>query len=210
MAEKLGVPKSVAQQANIIARRVLSCKDECGATIPAISAFALLYACRSAGISRISHREIIATYSQAGHRVGKSQLLQIGLGSATPLPQANVEELQRASLSKLQVNESVSARMRKANLDERAYFIGLFEQAKVLADVLEGTGGFNPRTMAAGSLYLASVTMQTKKTFTQREVAESLGIAEYTVREFVNRTRSETILSAGPLPVKSGTSIRGA
>ena len=209
IAEKLGIPKSVAQQANTVAGRLLPKRKTYNARIPAISAYSLLYASRSAGIVRVSHREILAAYIDAGHRVSKSDMLQIGLESTIPLPQASVEELMRASLGKLQSSDIVAARLRKANQDPKAYFMRIFELAKEIAAQAGDQGGFSPRTVAAGSVYLASRAMPAKA-LTQREAAETTGVAEYTVREFSCRLRNEKMATANPLPVKSETSIRSA
>ena len=209
IAEKLGIPRSVVQQANTIASKLLPKRKTYNTTVPAISAYSLLYASRSAGITHISHREILAAYADAGHKVGKSHLLRIGLESSTPLPQANLEELVRASLGRLQSSERITARLRKASEDPKAYFMSLFEAAKEVAARAGGTGGYNPRTVAAGSVYVASLKVLARRTITQREVAETLGIAEYTVREFVCRTRDETPESTEVLPVKSGLRLMG-
>ena len=81
VAERLSLPKSVVENANITAGRLLPTRKACGASIYAISAYSLLHACRSAGIAHISHREIVKAYSDAGHKVGRSQLMRIGLDS---------------------------------------------------------------------------------------------------------------------------------
>jgi hypothetical protein len=209
IAERLGIPKSVVQQANTIASKLVLKRKTYNTTVPAISAYSLLHASRSAGITYISHREILAAYADAGHKVGKSHLLRLGLESSTPLPQANMEELVRASLGRLQSSEGISARLRKANQDPKAYFTSLFEAAKEVAAQAGGTGGYNPRTVAAGSVYVASLKVLARRTITQREVAETLGIAEYTVREFVCRTRNERVEETEPLPVKSGIHLMG-
>jgi len=208
IAERLGIPKTVVQQANQIAGRLLPKRKTYNTTVPAISAYSLLYACRSAGIAHVSHREILAAYADAGHKVGKAHLLRIGLEFSTPLPQADVAELVRASLGRLQSSEEVAARLSKANEDPKAYFTNLFEAAKEVATRTGGTGGYSPRTVAAGSVYVASLKVLAKRTITQREAAETLGIAEYTVREFCCRARDETMEGTGVLPVKSGILLR--
>ena len=86
IAERLALPKSIAQAADITARRLLPHREAYEATIPSISAYSLLYACRSAGIVHISHREVLKAYTDGGYRVGKSDLLRIGLESGMPLP----------------------------------------------------------------------------------------------------------------------------
>ena len=189
IAETLELPKSIVQQANVVARRLLPRKETYNATIPAISAYSLLYACRSVAIAHVSHREILAAYTDAGYMVSKSRLMRISLESKMPLPQASMEELVRAVLSRLQSSESVVARLRRANVDPKTYFTRLFELAREVAAESRDLAGFSPRTIAAGSVYVASLALSAK-TFTQREAGETLGMAEYTVREFCGRTRN--------------------
>lgn len=202
IAERLSLPKSIAQSADITARRLLPNRATYEATIPSISAYSLLYACRSAGIAHISHREILQAYTDGGYRVGKSELLRIGLESGMPLPHPTLEDFVTASVGKLQSSEKVAARLKQKNLDPREYFTKLLELAK---EVAEGTGdlaGFSPRTVAAGSVYVASQAMQTKA-FTQREAAETLGMREYTIRDFCCRTkdgREVRPVKCGPAP----------
>jgi transcription initiation factor TFIIIB Brf1 subunit/transcription initiation factor TFIIB len=207
IAEKLALPKSIVRSAEITAKRLLPHREACGATIPSISAYSLLYACRSAGIAHISHREVLKAYTDGGYRVGKSELMRIGLESGMPLPQPSVDELVRAVVARLQSSEQVTTRLRKAKLDPRAYFTRLFELAKEVAGLRGDLNGFSPRTRAAGSVYVAALSMQAK-TFTQREVAETLSMAEYTIRDFCWRTR-ENAREQQARPVKSGPSLGG-
>ena len=87
------LPKGVVENAVTTARKLLPGRKTYGATIPAISAYSLLHACRSAGITHISHREVLKAYTDGGYRVGKAQLLRIGLESSIALPHSSVEEL---------------------------------------------------------------------------------------------------------------------
>lgn len=88
-------------------------------------------------------------------------------------------------------------------MDHNQYFASLFELSKELAGRSSQSNGFNPRTIAAGSVYLASIGLS-PKTITQREAAETLGIKEYTVREYRCRRQSD---EAGP--VKCGLTPGG-
>ena len=189
IAETLELPKSIVQQANLVARRLLPRKETYNATIPAISAYSLLYACRSVDVAQVSHMEILAAYTDAGYVVSKSRLMRISLESTMPLPQASMDELMRAVLGRLQSSEGVVARLRRANVDPKMYFTRLFELAKEVAAESRDLAGFSPRTIAAGSVYVASLALSAK-TFTQREAGETLGMAEYTIREFCGRTRN--------------------
>jgi transcription initiation factor TFIIB len=212
VAERLGLPKSVVENANITAGRLLPGRKAYRASIYAISAYSLLHACRSAGIAHISHREILRGYADAGHRIGRAQLMRIGLDSPVPLPQASVEELVKAVVGKLQSSGAVAARLKERNLDPREYFTKLLELAKEVASQASGLNGFNPRTVAAGSVYLASVAIAEKKAFTQHDAGETLGMAEYTVREFCCRSRNEMGLKVEAQVglVKGGPDLRRA
>ena len=189
IAERLELPKSIVQQANLVATRLLPRKETYNATIPAISAYSLLYACRSVDVAHVSHREILAAYTDAGYVVSKSRLMRISLESTMPLPQVSMDELVRAALGRLQSSESVVARLRRLNVDPKTYFTRLFELAREVAAESRDLAGFSPRTVAAGSVYVASLALSAK-TFTQREAGETLGMAEYTIREFCGRTRN--------------------
>ena len=210
IASNLELPKSLAQSANLVARRLLPARKEIRATIPAISAYSLLHACRSAGISHISYKTIVEAYRAAGFRICRSKLMRIGLDSPVPMPHSSVEELVKAVVGKLQSSEAIAARLKERSLDPREYFTKLLEFAKAVASQAGGLNGFNPRTVAAGSVYLASVAIAEKKTFTQHDAGETLGMAEYTVREFCCRSRNEMGLKVETQVglVKSGPDLR--
>src|SRR2546428_7264814 len=189
IAERLKLPKSIVHQATLAARRPLPGKKRDHPTIPAISAYPLLYSCRSVDVAHVSHMEILAAYTDAGYVVSKSRLMRISLESTMPLPQVGMDELVRAALDRLQSSESVVARLRSLNLDSKTYFTRLFDLAREVAAEARDLAGFSPRTIAAGSVYVASLALSAK-TFTQREAGETLGMAEYTIREFCGRTRN--------------------
>jgi transcription initiation factor TFIIIB Brf1 subunit/transcription initiation factor TFIIB len=206
VAEKLALPKSITEAAGITARRLLPHREAYEATIPSISAYSLLYACRSAGIAHISHREVLKAYTDGGYRVGKSELLRIGLESGMSLPHPTPEDFVRAAIGRLQSSEKLAARLKKENLDPIAYFTRLFELAKEVARTPD-LNGFSPRTVAAGSVYVASLTISSR-VFSQREAGETLGMAEYTIREFCCRRRNEKPTESQVRPVKSGPALR--
>jgi len=187
---RMMLPRSVIENALRTARRLLPGRKTYRATVPAICAYALLYACRSAGITHIGYREILQTCSDAGHKVSKAQLLRIGMESSLPLPRSSPEELVRAVVRKLQANEEVAERLNHAALDPQAYYVRLFELAKNIAASSPITGGLNPKTVAAGSVYLANLSIS-PKIVRQREAAETVGMAEYTIREYCVRARKQ-------------------
>ena len=72
--------------------------------------------------------------------------------------------------------------------DPGQYFRRLLEAAQEVVAQVHGLRGTNPRTEAAAAVYLASRKMG-PKVLTQKQVAEALQVAEYTVREFTGWAR---------------------
>jgi transcription initiation factor TFIIIB Brf1 subunit/transcription initiation factor TFIIB len=206
VAERLALPKSITDAADFTARRLLPHREAYRTTIPSISAYSLLHACRSAGIAHISHREVLKAYTDGGYRVRKSDLLRIGLESGMPLPHPTAEDFVRAAIGRLQSSEKLAARLRKENLDPIAYFTRLFELSKEVAKSSD-LNGFSPRTVAAGSVYVASLAIS-PRIFSQREAGETLQMAEYTVRDYCCRRRNEKPTESQVRPVKSGPALR--
>jgi hypothetical protein len=134
--------------------------------------------------------------------------MRIGLESGMPLPHPSPEDFVRASIGKLQSSEKVAARLRKHDLDPKAYFTRLFELAKAVVSEPSEPNSFSPRTVAAGSVYLASLAMS-HKAFTQLEAAETLGMAEYSIRDYCWRTRNERAMGSQVRPVKCEPALGG-
>ena len=184
------LPKGIVQNAIQTAGRLLPDMRMYRVAMPGISAYSLLYACRSAGISHIGFSDLQKAYSETGHRVSRSQLLRIGRESSLPLPAIRAEGLVQRAVAKLQSDVAVLAQIKRANLDEGRYFASLLEAARRTAEDAGGLGGFSPKTVAAGSIWLAALSIG-PKVIRQREAAEALGIAEYTVREFCSKFRKQ-------------------
>jgi hypothetical protein len=97
----------------------------------------------------------------------------------------------------LQSNGAVGRKLAKNGAEPGAYFRRLLQASQTVVSAIRAIGeGRNPRTLAACAVYLASREMG-PKVVTQNEVAETLGVAEYTVREFVAEVNHE--FGFGPL-----------
>jgi len=184
------LPRGIVQNAIQTAGRLLPDSRMYRVAMPAISAYSLLYACRSAGIFHVGFGDLQKAYSETGHTVSRSQLLRIGRESSLPLPAIKAEGLVQRAVARLRSDAAVLDRIKRANLDECRYFASLLEAARETAEDAGGLGGFNPKTLAAGSVWLAALSLG-PKVITQREAAEALGIAEYTVREFCSKFRKQ-------------------
>jgi len=184
------LPKAIVQNAIQIAEKLLPDKKVFRVTMPAISAYSLLHACRSAGITHVGFDDLLRAFLDAGHRITKSQMLRVGRESAIPLPAIRPEALVVRAVAKIQSEATITNRLKKAGLNEGRFFAKLLEVARTTATDLSSLGGFNPRTVAACSVYVAAFRLG-PRVMTQREAAEALGIAEYTVRELCGRFRKQ-------------------
>ncbi|QQG48725.1 MAG: hypothetical protein HY247_08330 [archaeon] len=200
VAERLSLPTFVKANAVVLSGKMLAERKSDGGprrrtTVPAISAYSLLCACRAAGIDHISAKSVIQAHTDLGHRVTKSLLLRLGTESRVPLRSADPQTLLQTVIGSLESNAAVAERLKRHGIEPRQYFRRLLQaSATVVTAVREVKEGNSPRTVAATSVYLASLEVQ-PKTLTQRDVAETLGVAEYTIREFSSWARSEL----GPL-----------
>ena len=184
------LPRGIVQNAIQTAGRLLPNRRMYRVSMPGVSAYSLLYACRSAGVSHVGFSDLQKAYYETGHMVSRSQLLRIGRESSLPLPAIRTEGLVQRAVAKLQSDVPVLDRIKRANIDEGRYFANLLDAARRTAEETGGLGGFNPKTVAAGSVWLAALSLG-PKAIRQREAAEALGIAEYTVREFCSKFRKQ-------------------
>src|SRR5437867_2457603 len=191
VAGRLSLPAFVRQNAVALSEKMLADRkknEESGrkhrVAVPAISAYALLSACRAAGVDHVSAKSILTAYSDLGHRVTKSNLLRLGTESQVPFRSANPAALLQTVVSGLESNPAVAERMKKREVEPRQYFRRLLQASGALVGELRGLReGTSPRTIAAGAVYLASRGIG-PRVVTQKEAGESLQVAEYTVREF--------------------------
>ena len=207
VAEKLSLPAFATENAVAVSEKMLAegRNGQLGrrrTSVPAISAYSILSACRTAGLDHIGSRSVIRAHDDMGHKVAKSALLYLGTESPDPLRPADPAALLRSVLGSLESNEDVLLRLRKRGFEPGPYFRRLMQASQtVLAFLREKGEGRNPRTIAAVSVYLASKAVAPRAVM-QREVAEAVGVAEYTVREFAALADREFgPVKCGPLPV---------
>jgi transcription initiation factor TFIIIB Brf1 subunit/transcription initiation factor TFIIB len=190
-ADRLSIPSFARENAIALSKKMLADSRANGepkrhrTSVPAISAYALLSACRGAGMDHVSASAILQTYADMGRRVTKSALLRLGTESATPLRPADPVALLRTVVASLQAGDGVARRLAKSNVEPGPYFRRVLQTSQAIVNAVRGTEeGRSPRTIAAGCVYIASREAGSKAV-TQKDVAETMGIAEYTIREFV-------------------------
>lgn len=204
VADRLALPAFVRDNAAALAEKMLAesrADVESGrrTNTPAISAYALLSACREAGLDHVGSKATLQAYSDMGHRVSRSALLRMGLDSKTPFRPADPKALLRTVMAGLESNGAVLKRLRREEFEPGPYFRSLLQAAQAVLSSLDGLkDGRNPRTVAAASVYLASRKLAPRAVM-QREVAEAVGVTEYTVRDFcATVSREMGPLNAGP------------
>src|SRR2546428_4900566 len=129
VAGRLSLPAFVRQSAVALSEKMLADRkknEESGrrhrVTVPAISAYALLTACRSAGVDHVSAKSILTAYADLGHRVRKANLLRLGTESQVPFRSANPEALLQTAINGLESNTAVAEGMKKCRDEPRPYF----------------------------------------------------------------------------------------
>ena len=194
VSERLSLPAFVKQIAILLSEKLLAEwrnpeePKRHRATAPVISAYSLLSACRAGGVVHISARTVLTAYTELGHRVTKSKLLKLGSESKVALKSADPAALVQTVLSGLEANGGVAEKVKEHGLEPRQYFRRLLGASQEVVAQVHGQRGTNPRTEAAAAVYLASRQIG-PRTVTQRDAAETLQVAEYTVREFTGWAR---------------------
>ena len=203
VADRLALPAFVKENAVVLSGKMLAYargSQKAGGrrtSIPAISAYAFLSACRSAGMDQVSSKAVLQTYADLGRNVTKAQLLWLGMQEKVPLRPADPAALLKPAMAALESNAAIAKKLAKNGIEPRPYFRRLLQASRTIVEAIRTTSeGRSPRTLTAGSVYLASREVR-PRIITQREVAEALGVAEYTVREFVATVSRE--LGLGPL-----------
>jgi transcription initiation factor TFIIIB Brf1 subunit/transcription initiation factor TFIIB len=201
VGDRLALPAFVQQNAMALTEKVLAEGSGSGRRIyvAAASAYSILSAARAAGMDHVSSGAIMEAFNDMGHKVTKSAFLQMGLRSSVPLRPTDPTALLRNLLNRLEADETVQKRLKKKGVEPGPYYRRLFQASQtVLAAIREKSEGRNPRTIAAGSVYIASKEA-VPGVVTQRVLAQIAGVAEYTVREFVETASRESgPLNAGP------------
>ena len=209
VAERLSLPAFVLANAVTLSQTALAdrkTKAELGrgkgVTVATVSAYCLLSACRTAGMHHVSAKSVVLAHTDLGRRVTKSGLCRLGTESRVPHMPADPAGMVATVVAGLESNRNVLWRLGSKGVDPHAYFRRLLELSLPVVGRLRGLRGANPRTVAASSVYLASREMP-PKAFTQGEAAQTLDMAEYSVRDFCCWGR-EVLASAAPGPLKAG------
>ncbi|MDG6900889.1 MAG: hypothetical protein JRM80_02895 [Nitrososphaerota archaeon] len=190
VAEKLELPKVVMAQAVVIAKTLLGPKKaRTEISTAAVSAYSIVTACRIMGVNCANLREVVEAHSLLGRRVKASSLIRLSLNSPFKTSPARAEDYVGRIVGRLGSMAGPARSIRAAGLEPVEFFADLRGAAlRVLCVIGEAErGGHSPCSLAATAVYAAECDLARRGTrrrlLTQREIAESGGVAEYTVRE---------------------------
>jgi transcription initiation factor TFIIIB Brf1 subunit/transcription initiation factor TFIIB len=191
IGEKLKLRKVTVKTAIHISRRITREGKIGKASVPVVSAYSLFCASRLTG-SPLTLRRIIQAYQDAGHRVSASKILSLTIASGFKPATVDVEKLTSEVLGKLvqKLRNCKLCRLKSIKVD--ASFDNLQSIARAISQKAKNDRkGFSPRTIAAGSVYLALSSI-CRGAVSQETVAHMLSISQYAVKEFCAWYRSES------------------
>ncbi len=213
VCDQLGLPRMVMGQSVIIAKKTLCARSDSKVSSAAVSAFAIITACKMGETSTVGSREVVEMHRALGRRVSISDLIRLSLNAPFRLPPRRPQDYLTKVVVRLSSDQSVAERLKAEGANGVVYFGKLRDDAGViLAAIDEPTkAGHHPCALAATAVYTAearlSKTEGRRPRFSQRDAARSAGVAEYTVREQFRRifkpTPSPALMAAAspPLPL---------
>jgi transcription initiation factor TFIIIB Brf1 subunit/transcription initiation factor TFIIB len=203
VAENLKLPKVVMAQAVIIAKALLGPKSSrADVSTAAVSTYSMITACRIMGVNSASVREIVEAHRLLGRRVKVSSLIRLSLDSPFKTSPTRAEDYVGRIVGRLASMAGPARAIAAAGIEPTGYFARLRGAS---LDVLRATGeaergGHSPCSLAATAVYAAETGLARRgtrrKVLTQRDIAESGGVAEYTVRELFGRLFREPIVQS--------------
>jgi transcription initiation factor TFIIIB Brf1 subunit/transcription initiation factor TFIIB len=190
VCEKLSLPRIVVSQAVVIAKRLFCVKrSNSDVTVAAVSAYSIASSCKVYGVTSVGLRDIIAAHRALGRRVKVSAMIKLSLESPFRYGPRRAEDYLTRVVARLSSNRKLVDALRSSGISETAYFNKLRAAASEALSAVDQAerGGHNPCALAATAVYAAEVVLSgiesRKRLLTQRDVAECVDIAEYTVRE---------------------------
>ena len=214
VGEKLGLPASILLEAASTANKVLATvqKTSRRMTIAPVSAYSLISACRTAGMTAVSPREIMATHQALGRRVSSSSIIQLAIDSPVRTFASGPSEYLSRVIGRLSANRRLSERLAGEGVQLASYLASLRECGEQLLAQAERTemSGKRPWALAAAAVYSAETVLSAcegrSRRLTQRELAQCGDTSEYTVRDqcaviFLPAVRKMVARRSRPPPV---------
>lgn len=189
VCDNLSLPGTVMREAVVMARKLMSSPVRMKVGSAAISAYAVITACKIVGATSVGTREVLDAHRVLGRRVSISALIQLSLDSPFRPPSRKPQDYLGRIVAKLSFDPGLARELGAPSFSGVAYFRRLQDGARdTLARIDDiAMAGHNPCALAATAVYSTEVAMsrrEGRKTWlSQRDLAGCAGVAEYTVRE---------------------------
>ena len=200
MGEKLLLPHVVRLEAVSIARKVFNIPHpHRRLTVPTVSAYALISACKLEGVTSVSVREVIDAHAVLGRQVTSSSIIQLMLDSPVKTFARSAEEYLTRVVARLSANDRLQEQLARDGAKATAFANSLRETAFELLRAVspESRAGRRPSALAGSAVYCAELVLSRcelrRRRLTQRDVAECGDTAEYTVREQCARIFAQAV-----------------
>ncbi len=190
VCEKLPVPKIVVGQATVIAKKLFVVKRERNdITSAALSAYAIITACKIEQVTSVGVKEIVEAHRLLGRRVKMSALIELSLNSPIKVGARRPEEYVGRVIARLSSDAALATSLRACGANETVYLNKLREAALEALRMTDESarGGHSPCALAATAVYAGETLLAKRESrrrmLTQKDVADCVDVAEYTVRE---------------------------
>ena len=191
VGEKLGLPGPVLLEAASTASRVLAAArgGPRRTAVAPVSAYSLISACRTARMSAMSPREVLAACAAVGRTVSYSSLVRLAIESPTRTYASGPDCYLSRVVGRLSTNRRLADRLAREGVPMPGYLSALRECGGELIALVEPTemSGKRPCALAAAAVYSAETVLSAcegrDRRLTQRELARCGDTSEYTVRD---------------------------
>ena len=190
VCEKLALPNVICGQAMVIARKLYgSAEGKACANSAAVSAYAIITACKIAHVMTAGVKEVITAHRLLGRRVRFASLVRLTLASPYKTDARRAEDYVSRVVARLSSSDELASDLRDKGVTPSAYFTKLRGAAMTALSVLEDSrrGGHNPVALATTSVYAGEALLSNLEgrgmLLTQRSLSTLAGVAEYTLRE---------------------------
>jgi len=171
MCDRLNLPKSISDPANMLYKKVKNGKILRGRSNEAISSACLYIACRQEGVPR-TFKEIVATSTVGKKEIARCFKLILNGEIVSKLDVTTSDDYMNRFCSNLGLERKIQSVSRR--IAERAFDLDLVP-------------GRVPISVAAAAIYMASQTSIDKKSL--REISEITGVAESTIKNSYRQMR---------------------
>jgi transcription initiation factor TFIIIB Brf1 subunit/transcription initiation factor TFIIB len=189
LGESMNLPRKAILDAQHMASIRLKRERIKKGSLPTLAAYCIVVAARRIGRSTVSWKAVSKNLSLMGHKVKLTSLISIATAAPLERGKVRMEEYLKDAARDLMMSPPVREGIEMCRLNPVKYEAALLRRSSSLLEALgrDSLSGYNPVAVSATLLYMAEDSLISeegrRRVFTQKTVAEFLGVSEYTVRE---------------------------